>query len=65
MKRLNKGNVYNVETAEISTDRSKEISDVSNIMIDQFWESMKRQNITPELAKQIAKHTFREESDIK
>ena len=64
MKKLKEGNVYNVETSEMKSDRSKELKDVSNIMMQQFWDSMARQNITPELAKQIAKHTFANSSNI-
>lgn len=65
MKSLNEGNVYNVETAKVSTDRSKELTDVNKIMMGQFWDAMSRQNISQEVAKQIAKQTFNYDSDSK
>jgi hypothetical protein len=60
MDKLNEGNVYNVETSEIKKDRSEELNDVTKIMMDQFWESMKRQGISPEVAKQVAMQTFKQ-----
>lgn len=63
MKQVNEGNVYNVETSKMSPDRSKELDDTTKIMMDQFWKSMARQSISPEVAKQIAKHTFAQKSD--
>lgn len=63
MKNLNEGNVYNVETSKSSPDRSKELTDVNKIMMDQFWSAMSRQNINPAVAKQIAKHTFNADSN--
>ncbi len=60
MNKLNEGNVYNVETSEIKKDRSEELNDVTKIMMDQFWESMKRQGISPEIAKQVAMQTFKQ-----
>jgi len=64
MKKLKEGNVYNVETSKMKPNRSEELKDVSNIMMQQFWDSMSRQNINPELAKQIAKHTFADSDNI-
>lgn len=58
MDKLNEGNVYNVETSEIKPNRSDELEDVNKIIMDQFWESMIRQGISSEVAKQIAKQTF-------
>lgn len=58
MKNVNEGNLYNVETSEIKKDRSSELNDVKNIMMSQFWESMARQGIDNEKAKQIIKTTF-------
>lgn len=60
MNRINEGNLYNVETGEPKEDRSSELVDVENIMMDEFWRSMIRQKISPELAKQIAKQTFKQ-----
>lgn len=60
MNKLNEGNLYNVETGEPKEDRSSELVDVENIMMDEFWRSMIRQKISPELAKQIAKQTFKQ-----
>lgn len=65
MENLNEGNVYNVETADMRPNRSEELTDVSNIMMKQFWDSMSRQNISKDVAKQIAKHTFAYDSDAK
>ena len=58
MKNLKEGNVYNVETSKPKENRSDELKDVKDIMMDQFWASMARQNITPDKAKQIIKTTF-------
>lgn len=58
MKDINEGNLYNVETSTPSSNRSQELDKVTKVMMDQFWASMKRQGINPELAKIIAKHTF-------
>lgn len=58
MKEITEGNLYNVETYGPTKDRSKELDSVTKVMMDQFWESMSRQGITPEVAKVIAKHTF-------
>ena len=58
MKNLKEGNLYNVETSTPSANRSQELDKVTKVMMDQFWDSMKRQGITPEVAKVIAKHTF-------
>jgi hypothetical protein len=63
MNKLNEGNVYNVETAKPAVDRSKELDDTTKIMMDQFWKSMARQSINPEIAKQIAKQTFASKLD--
>jgi hypothetical protein len=60
MNKLKEGNLYNVETSEIKQDRSEELNDVNKIMMDQFWDSMVRQGISPEVAKQIAKQTFKQ-----
>lgn len=60
MIKINEGNLYNVETGEPKEDRSSELVDVENIMMDEFWRSMIRQKISPELAKQIAKQTFKQ-----
>jgi len=65
MKNLNEGNIYNVETSNSTQDRTKELTDVNKIMIDQFWSAMSRQNINPAVAKQIAKQTFNYQSDSK
>jgi len=62
MKNLNEGNVYNVETSKSIPDRSKELTDVNKIMMDQFWEAMSRQGISPEKAKEIARTTFGDQS---
>jgi hypothetical protein len=58
MKKINEGNLYNVETSEPKKDRSSELDSVTKIMMDQFWEAMGRQGVTPEKAKMIAKQTF-------
>lgn len=58
MKDINEGNLYNVETSTPSSNRSQELDKVTKVMMDQFWASMKRQGINPELAKIIAKQTF-------
>ena len=58
MKNLKEGNLYNVETGKPKKDRSSELDKVTKVMMDQFWDSMKRQGITPEVAKVIGKHTF-------
>ena len=55
---LNEGNLYNIETGTPSASRSQELDKVTKVMMDQFWDSMKRQGINPELAKIIAKQTF-------
>jgi len=60
MDKLNEGNLYNVETSEPKEDRSSELVDIENIMMDEFWKSMIRQKINPEIAKQIAKQTFKQ-----
>ena len=60
MKKINEGNLYNVETSEPKKDRSSELDSVTKIMMDQFWESMKRQGISPEVAKQVAMQTFKQ-----
>ncbi len=60
MDKLNEGNLYNVETGEAKADRSDELEGVEKIMMDQFWQSMLRQKISPEVAKQIAKQTFKQ-----
>jgi hypothetical protein len=65
MKNIKEGNIYNVETSKSSPDRSKELTDVNKIMMDQFWSAMSRQNINPAVAKQIAKQTFNYQSDSK
>ena len=59
MDKLNEGNLYNVETGEPKADRSSELKDTTDIMMDEFWKSMARQNISPEVAKQIANQTFK------
>jgi hypothetical protein len=58
MKKINEGNVYNVETSKPKKDRSSELDDVSNILMGQFWEAMGRQGISKDKAKVIAKQTF-------
>lgn len=65
MKKLNEGNLYNIQTADGKKDRSDELADTKKVMMNQFWQSMSRQNITPELAKQIAKHTFGDSENTK
>ena len=58
MKNLKEGNLYNYETGEMKKDRSSELDDAKKIMMKQFWESMARQGIDNEKAKQIVKTTF-------
>ena len=58
MKNLKEGNLYNVETGKPKKDRSSELDKVTKVMMDQFWEAMGRQGITPEKARMIAKQTF-------
>jgi hypothetical protein len=58
MKKINEGNLYNVETSEPKKDRSSELDSVTKVMMDQFWEAMGRQGVTPKKAKMIAKQTF-------
>ena len=62
MKDINEGNLYNVETSKISPNRSSELTDVNKIMMDQFWEAMSRQGISPEKAKKITRTTFGDQS---
>lgn len=62
MKDINEGNVYNVETSKSSVNRSSELKDVTKVMMDQFWQAMARQNVTPEKAKEIIKTTFANQS---
>jgi hypothetical protein len=57
-KNLSEGNVYNVETANIMPNRSKELDSVNKIMMDQFWAAMERQGISKEKGKLIADTTF-------
>jgi len=63
MERINENNIYNVETADMRPNRSDELVDVKNLIVKNFWQSMARQNVNPDLAKQIAKHTFGYESN--
>ena len=58
MNNIKEGNLYNVETSEPKVDRSSELKDVKDIMMKQFWDSMARQGITNEKAKEIVKTTF-------
>lgn len=60
MDKINEGNLYNIETGEMKADRSSELDDTTKAMMDEFWTAMSRQNINPEIAKQIAKQTFRQ-----
>lgn len=60
MDKINEGNLYNIETGEMKVDRSSELDDTTKAMMDEFWKAMSRQNINPEIAKQIAKQTFRQ-----
>jgi hypothetical protein len=46
----------------MSPNRSSELTDVNKIMMDQFWEAMSRQGISPEKAKEIARTTFDDQS---
>ena len=62
MKNIKEGNLYNVETSKMSSNRSFELNDVNKIMMDQFWEAMSRQGITTEKAKEIARTTFDDQS---
>jgi len=62
MKDIKEGNLYNVETSKMSPNRSSELTDVNKIMMDQFWEAMSRQGISPEKAKEIARTTFGDQS---
>ena len=64
MKILNEGNLYNTETGEVKPNRSDELKNIQSKIMNNFWESMKQQNVSPELAKQIAKHTFNYESNV-
>lgn len=58
MKDIKEGNVYNVETSKPAINRSSELKDVNDVMMDQFWQAMARQNVSPEKAKEIVKTTF-------
>jgi hypothetical protein len=58
MKDIKEGNLYNVETSKPAINRSSELKDVNRVMMDQFWQAMARQNVTPEKAKEIVKTTF-------
>lgn len=61
MKKINEGNVYNVETNIDLSVKNRSKNDLSNfrkIMMDQFWEHMTRQGIDPVKAKKIVKNTF-------
>ena len=58
MKDINEGNVYNVETSKPVVNRSSELDDVNKVMMDQFWDSMSRQGVTSENAKEIIRTTF-------
>lgn len=61
MKKMNEGNVYNVETNIDPSVKNRSKSDLSKfkkIMMDQFWEHMTRQGIDPARAKKIVKNTF-------
>lgn len=60
MNKLNEGNLYNIETSEQKEDRSSEVDDVTKAIMDEFWKAMSRQNISPEIAKQIANQTFKQ-----
>jgi hypothetical protein len=60
MDKLNEGNLYNIETGEPKIDRSSELEDTNKAIMDEFWKAMSRQNMSPEVAKQIAKQTFRQ-----
>jgi hypothetical protein len=62
MKDINEGNVYNVETSKPNANRSSELKDVTKVMMDQFWQAMARQNVTPKKAKEIIKTTFGKKS---
>jgi hypothetical protein len=62
MKDIKEGNVYNVETSKPAINRSSELKDVNRVMMDQFWQAMARQNVTPEKAKEIVKTTFANKS---
>jgi hypothetical protein len=62
MKDIKEGNLYNVETSKVSPNRSSELTDVNKIMMDQFWEAMSRQGISPEKAKEISRTTFGDQS---
>jgi hypothetical protein len=64
MKNLNEGDLYNTETAIPKQNRSSELDEVQSKIMKEFWSSISRQNISPELAKQIAKQTFGYESNI-
>ena len=58
MKDINEGNVYNVETSKPVVNRSSELDDVNKVMMNQFWDSMSRQGVTSEKAKEIIRTTF-------
>jgi hypothetical protein len=58
MKKINEGNIYNVETGEPSPNRSKELDKVNKVMMDQFWAAMERQGISKDKGKLIANKTF-------
>jgi hypothetical protein len=63
MKLVNEGNLYNTETAEVTPNRSNELGDIQSLLKKNFWDYMKRQNIDPKLAEQIAQRTFSTSSD--
>tara|TARA_R110000868_G_scaffold8508_2_gene44005 strand:- start:607 stop:810 length:204 start_codon:yes stop_codon:yes gene_type:complete len=64
MSNINEGNVFNVETSEISSNRSDELTDVKKTMMDKFWASMARQGISSKQAKEIIAATFPKDQNI-
>ena len=64
MSNINEGNVFNVETSEISSNRSDELTDVKKTMMDKFWASMARQGISSKQAKEIIAVTFPKDQNI-